>query len=196
MYPTVAELLPVWARVVGVVLLLGVLAVLGRETARTSGPARRWHAVYVVVAAGMVLMYAANPLDTPGFSAAGLLVFVVALVGVVAVAVAAVRHRGAAAWLVALADVVTLAYVQIPAAVRPVVVCVLFACYLAVQVGLRVTVAVRALRGAPQRASRTLVDPGGRTVPAEPDARPGRSDAVVPIALAVLALAMLYVLSV
>ncbi len=198
MYPTAAELLPAWWRAVWVVLLLGVITVLGLAAARTAGPARWWHATYAVVGAGMVVMYAANPMDTPGFNTAALVVFVVALVGLVALAIAAVRGGRAvltAPWLVAAADVVTLAYIQIPAGVRPVIICVLFACYLAVQIGLRLTVAVRALRGAPQRASRSLVDPSGR--PAADAAEPStRGDAVVPIALAVLALGMLYMLSV
>ena len=142
-------------------------------------------------------MYAANPMDTPGFNPPALVVFVVALLGVVALATVALRNRGAASWLVVLADMVTLAYIQIPAAVRPVIICVLFACYLAVQVGLRLTVAVRALRGAPQRASRALVEPGGRPVAdAGTGAASSRTDAVVPMALAVLALGMLYMLSV
>jgi hypothetical protein len=189
MYPTAAELLPTWWRVVCVVLLLGVVAVLGLRATRTTGPARWWHAAYAAMGVGMVVMYAANPMDTPGFNGAALVVFVVALAGIVALAAAAVLRR-AAAWLVALADAVTLAYIQIPADVRPVIICVLFACYLAVQVALRLTVAVRALRGAPQRASRALVDPSGTVGPSR------RADAVVPIALAVLALGMLYMLSV
>jgi hypothetical protein len=196
MYPTAAELLPTWWRAIWVVLLVGVVLVLGRAAGATTGGARWWHVTYAVAGAGMVVMYAANPMDTPGFNGPALVVFVVALVVLVALAVAAVRTRPTASWLLAGADVVTLAYIQIPADVRPVIICVLFACYLAVQVGLRLTVAVRALRGAPQRASRRLVDPGGR--PASDDqVRPSRRrDAVVPIALAVLALGMLYMLSV
>ncbi|MCD2193740.1 hypothetical protein LQ327_10160 [Actinomycetospora endophytica] len=197
MYPTAAELLPTWWRAIWVVLLLGVVLVLGRAAATASGPARWWHAAYVVMAVGMVVMYAANPMDTPGFNGPALIVFVIGLVGVVATAAMAVRARPPASWLVATVDMVTLAYIQIPADVRPVIICVLFACYLAVQVALRVTVAVRALRGAPQRSSRRLVDPGGH--PASDDAAvetSARADAVVPIALAVLALGMLYMLSV
>ncbi len=197
MYPTAAQLLPTWWRGVCVVLLLGVVGVLAWAAARSGGSARWWHVTYAVVGAGMVVMYAANPMDTPGFSRPALLVFAVALVGLVALGAAALRGGRAvtAPWLVAAADVVTLAYIQIPADVRPVIICVLFACYLAVQVGLRLTVAVRALRGAPQRASHSLVDPSGR--PAQDAAAPStRADAVVPIALAVLALGMLYMLSV
>jgi hypothetical protein len=197
MYPTAAELLPTWWRAICVVLLVGVVLVLGRAAGATTGGARWWHVTYAVAAAGMVVMYAANPMDTPGFNAAALVVFVVALVMLVALAVAAVRTRPTASWLVAAADVVTLAYIQIPADVRPVIICVLFACYLAVQVGLRLTVAVRALRGAPQRASRRLVDPSGRPTPDDQAGAPSRrTGAVVPVALAVLALGMLYMLSV
>ncbi|HEY2191805.1 MAG TPA: hypothetical protein VGH76_05815, partial [Actinomycetospora sp.] len=105
--------------------------------------------------------------------------------------------RAATPWLVAVADTVTLAYIQIPADVRPVIICVLFACYLAVQVGLRLAVAVRALRRAPQRASSALVDPTGHPAPDDATGTPScRTDAVVPVALAVLALGMLYMLSV
>lgn len=199
MYPTAVELLPTWWRAICVVLLLGVAVVLGLRAARTTGPTRSWHAIYAIVAAGLVAMYAANPMDGPGFSTAALIVLVVALLGVVATAGGAVRHRGGATapWLVTVADTVTLAYIQIPAAVRPVSICVLFACYLAVQVRLRLAVAVRALRGAPQRASRALVDPAGRPVDeAGPDRSSRFADAVVPVALAILALGMLYMLSV
>ena len=202
MYPTAAELLPTWWRVVWVVMLLGVVAALSLLAARTTGPARWWHVAYALMGAGMVVMYAANPMDSPGFSAPALLVFVVALIGLAALLVAAVRrrrHEGrvAASWLIAAADTVTLAYIQIPADVRPVIICVLFACYLAVQVGLRLTVAVRALRGVPQRASRALVDPAGRPASDDVAAAPqSRADAVAPVALAVLALGMLYMLSV
>lgn len=201
MYPTAAVLLPTWWRAICVVLLLGVAIVLGLRAVRTAGAVRWWHVTYTVVAAGMVVMYAANPMDTPEFNPPALVVFVVALLGVVATAPEAVRrrHDGRAAtpWLVAMADTATLAYIQIPADVRPVIICVLFACYLAVQVGLRLTVAVRALRRAPQRASRALVDPAGRPVDeAGPRRESRRADAVVPVALAVLALVMLYMLSV
>lgn len=204
MYPTAEQLLPTWWRAVWVILLLGVATVTALRAARTPAPARWWYAAYAVMGASLVVMYGLNPMSTPGFSTPALLVFVVALLGVVALVVATIRQRRASgttptAWVIAVVDMVTLAYIQIPAAVRPIVVCILFACYLAVQVILRLTVAVRALRGAPQRSSRTLVDPGGR-VAGTPSAgtapRPARADAVVPIALAVLALGMLYMLSV
>ncbi|GAA4826889.1 hypothetical protein GCM10023201_12060 [Actinomycetospora corticicola] len=197
MYPTADVLLPTWWRAVWVVLLLGVLVVLALAAARVTGRPRAWHAVYAGAAACMVVMYAANPMDTPGFNGAALTVFVIALIGLATVVVAGFRGGITAPWVIAVVDVVTLAYIQIPADVRPVIVCVLFACYLAVQVALRLTVAVRALRGAPQRASRTLVDPSGRPTSdglAAPTTT--RADAVVPIALAVLALGMLYMLSV
>jgi hypothetical protein len=195
MYPTADVLLPTWWRAVWVVLLLGVLAALALSATRVSGRARVWHAVYAGAAACMVVMYAANPMDTPGFGAVALVVFVVALLGLAGTAVLALRVR-TASWAVAVVDLVTLAYIQIPADVRPVIVCVLFACYLAVQVALRLTVAVRALRGAPRRATRSLVDPGGRPVSDGAGPPAGRADAVVPAALAVLALGMLYMLSV
>lgn len=204
MYPTAEQLLPTWWRAVWVILLLGVATVTALRAARTPAPARWWYAAYAVMGASLVVMYGLNPMSTPGFSTPALLVFVVALLGVVALVVATIRQRRASgttptAWVIAVVDMVTLAYIQIPAAVRPIVVCILFACYLAVQVILRLTVAVRALRGAPQRSSRTLVDPGGRaagTPSAGTAPRPARADAVVPIALAVLALGMLYMLSV
>lgn len=213
MHPTAAALLPTWLRAVWVVLLAAVVAVLALQAARTPAPARWWHTAYAVMGLGMIVMYAFNPMDTPGWDVSALLVLVVALIGVVALVVATVlqRRRGGkapASWVIAVVDMVTLAYIQIPADVRPVIICVLFACYLAVQVVLRVMVAVRAIRGAPQRASRTLVDPGGLIDPrgrAEPGGQPAgegtapgqsRAEVIVPLALTVLALSMIYMLSV
>lgn len=204
MYPTAAELLPPWWRGVWVVLLLLVVAVLARSVMVTAGRSRAWHLTYAAAGLGMIVMYAANPMDTPGLNGPALVVLVGALIGLAALVVTALRDRRSgtpvsAPWVVAAADVVTLAYIQIPADVRPVIICVLFACYLAVQVGLRLTVGVRALRGTPQRASRGLVDPGGRPTPATGTGEGGpsrRGEAAVPLALAVLGLGMLYMLSV
>lgn len=139
MYPTADVLLPTWWRAVCVVLLLGVVVALALAAARSEGLSRGWHLGYAGAALGMVVMYAANPMDTPGFNAAALVVFVVALVGVLGALAVAVRTRGSVPWVVATVDLVTLAYIQIPADVRPILVCVLFACYLAVQVALRLT---------------------------------------------------------
>ncbi|HEY2195121.1 MAG TPA: hypothetical protein VGH76_22880, partial [Actinomycetospora sp.] len=93
MYPTAAELLPTWWRAICVVLLLGVAIVLSLRAVRTTGAVRVWHLVYVLVAAGMVVMYAANPMDTPGLNPPAWVVLVAALLAVVATATAAVRGR-------------------------------------------------------------------------------------------------------
>lgn len=204
-----ALLLPGWVRVLGTVVLLAVAGVLAHRATRTSGGPRIWHGLYAVVAAAMALMFAANPMTGPGLAPAALIVLVVAVVGVVVVIGAMVARRRSDGlslpWVFALVDVVIVGYTQFPSPSRPIPVCVLFAAYLAVQVVVRAVAAVRARRrGAPMPApTRSLVGAAGGPTSVE---RPstsgaaadgsGRGDTATMAALAVLALSMLYMVSI
>lgn len=214
MYPTAAELLPGWVRTLWTVLAVLVLGVQIRYAVKIAGPVRRWYAAYAVMAAGMIVMYTANPMDPPdALSPAALVVLIVGVLGAIALAVLLIRGseagrwRGRTPWLLAFVDMVTLAYIQIPTAVRPVLVCVVFAAYLFVTIVMRLAAVVQALRGAPQRPAQVLVDPGGRSAPATgsdagstsestPSTAAGPGGVIGPLSLAVLAAAMLYILSV
>jgi hypothetical protein len=199
-----ALLLPGWVRVVGTLLLLAVAGVLARGAVGGSGPSRTWHEVYAVTALAMALMFAANSMVGPGPNWAAVTVMVVGVVGVVLVAVRLVRDRASAPvlpWVIALVDVVILVYIQVPSPSRPIPVCVLFAAYLAVQVVARGLAAVRARRAVtpPVAPSYSLVGAaGGPASTPEQAAAPAVATRTAPTAaaLSVLALAMLYMISI
>jgi hypothetical protein len=201
---TAALLLPGWVRVVGALVLLAVAGVLVRRAAGSSGSSRTWHGVYAVTALAMALMFAANSMVGPGPNWAAVTVMVVGVVGVVLVAARLVRDRATAPvlpWVIALVDLVILVYIQIPSPSRPLPVCVLFAAYLAVQVVARGLAAVRGRHAvtAPVAASYSLVGAAGGPAPApEQAAVPTVATGTAPTAavLSVLALAMLYMISI
>jgi hypothetical protein len=200
-----ALLLPVWVRILGTVVLVLTAGVLASRAARTSGSARPWHGLYALVAAALALMFAANPMTGPGLSPPSLIVLAVAVVGVIAVIgrMVARRRSGGATWpwAIALVDLVILGYIQVPSPDRPIPVCVLFAAYLAVQVVIRATAALRALRSRLPAPERSLVGAaGGPTRDEDTAGAPSGGDAaggaLTGLALAVLALAMLYMISI
>lgn len=197
-----ALLLPGWVRVVGTLLLLAVAGVLARGAAGSSGSLRTWHGVYAVTALAMALMFAANSMVGPGPNWAAVTVMAVGVVGVVFVAVHLVRDRGATPilpWVIALVDLVILVYIQIPSPSRPIPVCVLFAAYLAVQVVARGLATVRARRAVAPPVAYSLVGAAGGPAPAaEQAAAPAVATRTAPTAaaLSVLALAMLYMISI
>jgi hypothetical protein len=202
-----ALLLPVWVRVLGAVVLLVVTAVLARRAALATGPQRLWHAGYAGVAVAMALMFAANPMVGPGPSWSAWIVLVGAALALVALTAFMVLHRRSAGltppWIVAWVDLVILGYIQVPSPSRPIVVCTLFAAYLAVQVVARAVAAARARRR--PAPARSLVGAAGGPDPAASEhasARPDdaggdlRGGADTMVALSVLALSMLYMISI
>lgn len=213
-----ALLLPGWVRVLGVVVLLAAAAVLARRAARATGTQRLWHAGYAGVAVAMALMFAANPMVGPGPSWSAWIVLVGAALALVALTAFMVIHRRsgglAPPWLFAWVDLVILGYIQVPSPSRPIPVCTLFAAYLAVQIVARALAAARARRR--PAPARSLVGAAGGPDPAaehatehttehateQAPAHAGgtgtdlRGGVDTMVALSVLALSMLYMISI
>lgn len=183
--------LPGWLRVGWVVVLAGVLGVHLGRAARQSGQRRWWHGSYALVTVAMIVMYLFDPLTLSGRGGVPVGVFVGAVVLLVLVASSTLllwRREGRPnpAWVVATADVLTLAYLQIPAAVRPVVVCVVFAAYLAAQV-VAWLVGAWARAGVPRTPHRPAPAPSPDDPATSPAARsaPATSRAAAPLSSAV-----------
>ena len=132
---TSEPLLPDWLRVIWVVALGVVIVTHLWHAYRRPGQHRWWHAGHIFMAAGMVVMYLPGAMAVPGLSQVGVVLF-----GGVAVAIAAAtavlrRREGALnpLWLVAAMDELIMAYMWLPAAIRPALLDYALAAYLGCQ---------------------------------------------------------------
>ncbi len=132
---TSEPLLPDWLRVIWVVALGVVIVTHLWHAYCRPGQHRWWHAGHIFMAAGMVVMYLPGAMAVPGLFQGGVVLF-----GGVAVAIAAAtavlrRREGALnpLWLVAAMDELIMAYMWLPAAIRPALLNYALATYLGCQ---------------------------------------------------------------
>src|SRR6476661_1929603 len=132
---TSMPLLPDWLRVVWVVALGVVIVTHVWHAYCRPGQHRWWHAGHILMAAGMAVMYVPGSMTEPGLSRVGVVLF-----GGVALATAAVtvvlRRRESALnplWVVAAVDMLVMAYMWLPAAIRPSLLDYALAAYLGCQ---------------------------------------------------------------
>lgn len=128
-------LLPDWLRVVWVVALGVVIGTHVWHAYCRPGQHRWWHADHIFMAAGMVVMYVPGSMTEPGLSRFGVVLFGgVALA--TAVATVVLRRREGALnplWVVAAVDMLVMAYMWLPAAIRPSLLDYALAAYLGCQ---------------------------------------------------------------
>lgn len=128
-------LLPDWLRVVWIVALGVVIVTHVWHAYSRPGQHRWWHAGHIFMAAGMVVMYVPGSMTEPGLSAVGVVLFGgVALT--TAVATVVLRRREGALnplWVVAVVDTLVMAYMWLPAAIRPSLLDYALAAYLGCQ---------------------------------------------------------------
>lgn len=129
------SLLPDWLRVVWVVALgVAIVTHLWHAYCRP-GQHRWWHAGHIFMAAGMGVMYWPGSMTEPGLSRVGVVLF-----GGVALAMAAAtavlrRREGALnpLWVLAAVDMLIMAYMWLPATIRPSLLDYALAAYLGCQ---------------------------------------------------------------
>lgn len=129
-------MLPVWLRVVCVVVLGAVVVVhIGHGWARP-GQRRWWHAGHVVMAAGMALMYGLPAMGHAVWNRAGLALFSLATIALAAVTVVLRGREGVLnpLWLFSGLDMLAMTYMFVPSSFRPSLLTVVFLAYLAGQV--------------------------------------------------------------
>ncbi|MGH3547209.1 MAG: hypothetical protein ACRDQU_03605 [Pseudonocardiaceae bacterium] len=113
--------LPDWLRVVWVVAL-GVVIVTHLWHAYCKlGQCRWWHAGHIVMAVGMVVMYLPGSMARAGLSRTGVALFGGAALATAGAAAVLRRREGAfnLLWAVVAVDLLIMAYMWLPAAIRP-----------------------------------------------------------------------------
>ncbi|MGB9279828.1 MAG: hypothetical protein WCB57_07050 [Pseudonocardiaceae bacterium] len=204
-------LLPEWLRIGWVVALVAVIVTHVWHAYCRPGQHRWWHAGHVLMAAGMVVMYLPGSMAQPGLSRDGVGLYGgVALV--TAAATAVLWHREGALnllWVFSAVDMLIMAYMSLPAAIRPRLLGYALAAYLGCQLlawslGLWEHVGVVARPPAPAIAAPTMAradTPGRAARAATPTTGPSAAIGLIvhhaPVlqaSLAVMAASMSYML--
>lgn len=118
---TSVPLLPDWLRLVWVVTLGVVIVTHVWHAYCRPGQHRGWHAGHILMAAGMVVMYIPGAMAEPGLFRVGVVLFGGVAVAIAAATVVLRRREGALnpLWVVAAVDMLIMAYMWLPAAIRP-----------------------------------------------------------------------------
>lgn len=105
-------MLPTWARLIWVAVLVVVAVVHAWHVISISGQSRWWHLVHTAMAAGMVAMYAADPMRQAGLDRVLLVTFTALAVVLAGVLVLVAFAEGVPnpLWALAVADTAAMAF--------------------------------------------------------------------------------------
>ncbi|WP_216205373.1 DUF5134 domain-containing protein [Amycolatopsis aidingensis] len=130
-----SPLLPEWLRIALAAVLCGVAVLHIGHVLAMRGQRRWWHASHTVMALGMVAMYLLPRMGNEGLYQAGLALFALVTVALVAGAVLIRRGEGVLnpLWLAAAVDMLAMTYMLLPMSSRFAPVTYLFVGYLGAQ---------------------------------------------------------------